>query len=118
MEGGYKPESAYFEVLHELKLIVDLIYQGGLKNMLWSISDTAEYGTYRQGPSIIGPEVKAKMRKALDDIQSGKFAKEWISENNEGLHNFKRLRQQTAEHPVEDVGKQLRDMMPWLESTT
>jgi ketol-acid reductoisomerase len=118
VEAGYQPESAYFEVLHELKLIVDLIYQGGLTWMRDSISDTAEYGDYTRGPKVIDDRVKDNMRKVLKDIQSGAFAKEWIAENEEGLHRFKQLRKENAQHPVEEVGKQLRDMMPWLEATT
>ena len=118
VEAGYRPESAYFEVLHELKLIVDLIYQGGLKKMLWSISDTAEYGAYKQGPAVMGHDLKERLRKVLGEIQSGEFARDWISENNEGLHRFKRMREENSRHEVEEVGEQLRAMMPWLESTT
>jgi ketol-acid reductoisomerase len=118
VEAGYQPESAYFEVLHELKLIVDLIYQGGLTWMRDSVSDTAEYGDYTRGPRVIDDKVKENMRKVLKDIQSGAFAKEWIAENEEGLHRFKQLRKENTQHPVEEVGKQLRDMMPWLEATT
>jgi len=117
-EAGYQPESAYFEVLHELKLIVDLIYQGGLGHMRHSISDTAEYGDYSRGPQIIDGHVKDNMRKILRDIQSGEFAREWIAENDEGLHRFRRLSKQDAEHPVEAIGKELRAMMPWLEAST
>ncbi len=117
-EAGYQPESAYFEVLHELKLIVDLIYQGGLEYMRYSVSDTAEYGDYSRGPEIIDESVKENMRRVLDDIQSGRFAREWIAENDEGLYRFKQMRQENLEHPVEHVGKELRSMMPWLESTT
>ncbi len=117
-EAGYEPESAYFEVLHELKLIVDLIYQGGLEYMRYSVSETAEYGDYSRGPEIIDERVKDNMRRVLDDIQSGRFAREWIAENDEGLHRFKQMRQENLEHPVEKVGKELRSMMPWLESTT
>ena len=117
-EAGYQPESAYFEVLHELKLIVDLIYQGGLEYMRYSVSETAEYGDYSRGPEIIDDSVKDNMRRVLDDIQSGRFAREWIAENDEGLHRFKRMREENLAHPVEAVGKELRAMMPWLESTT
>ena len=117
-EAGYEPESAYFEVLHELKLIVDLIYQGGLEYMRYSVSDTAEYGDYTRGPVVIDEGVKDNMRRVLDDIQSGRFAREWIAENDEGLHRFVRDREENLEHPVEKVGKELRAMMPWLESTT
>ena len=118
IEAGYKPESAYFEVLHELKLIVDLIYQGGLGYMRYSVSETAEYGDYTRGPKIIDENVKDNMRAILKQIQSGEFAREWITENDEGLHRFNHLRKQNEQHPVEKVGKELRDMMPWLESTT
>ncbi|MBM3957464.1 MAG: ketol-acid reductoisomerase [Gemmatimonadetes bacterium] len=117
-EAGYQPESAYFEVLHELKLIVDLIYQSGLQGMRYSVSDTAEYGDYTRGPVVIDERVKESMRKILRDVQSGEFAREWIAENDEGLHRFRRLRQENLEHPVEVIGKDLRRMMPWLESTT
>ena len=117
-EAGYQPESAYFEVLHELKLIVDLIYQGGLEYMRYSVSETAEYGDYSRGPEIIDESVKDNMKRVLEDIQSGRFAREWIAENDEGLYRFKQMRQENLEHPVEKVGKELRAMMPWLESTT
>jgi ketol-acid reductoisomerase len=117
-EAGYQPESAYFEVLHELKLIVDLMYQGGLEYMRYSISDTAEYGDYTRGPKVIDDHVKENMRKVLKEIQSGAFAREWIAENDEGQHRFLRLRKENAVHPVEKVGKELRGMMPWLEKTT
>ncbi len=117
-EAGYQPESAYFEVLHELKLIVDLIYQGGLEYMRYSVSETAEYGDYSRGPVVIDDQVKENMLKVLDDIQSGRFAREWIAENDEGLYRFKQMRQENLEHPVEEIGKELRSMMPWLESTT
>ncbi|MBI2965880.1 MAG: ketol-acid reductoisomerase [Chloroflexi bacterium] len=117
-EAGYQPESAYFEVLHELKLIVDLMYQGGLEYMRYSISDTAEYGDYTRGPKVIDDHVKDNMRKILKDIQSGAFAREWIAENDEGQHRFLRLRKENAVHPVEKVGKELRGMMPWLDKTT
>jgi len=118
VEGGYEPESAYFEVLHELKLIVDLMYQGGLEHMRYSISETAEYGDYSRGPVVIDENVKKNMQKVLEQIQSGEFAREWIAENDEGLHRFKQMREQNKEHGVEKVGKELRSMMPWLESTT
>ena len=117
-EAGYQPESAYFEVLHELKLIVDLIYQGGLEGMRYSVSTTAEYGDYTVGPKIIDDSVKQSMKNVLDDIQSGRFAKEWIAENDEGLHKYNELREADLSHPVEKIGKDLRAMMPWLESTT
>ena len=118
VEGGYEPESAYFEVLHELKLIVDLMYQGGLEHMRYSISETAEYGDYSRGPVVIDENVKKNMQKVLEQIQSGEFAKEWIAENDEGLHRFKQMREKNKEHGVEKVGKELRSMRPWLESTT
>ena len=118
VEAGYEPESAYFEVLHELKLIVDLMYQGGLGYMRYSVSETAEYGDYTRGPVIIDDHVKKNMEKVLKQIQSGEFAREWIAENDEGLHRFKQMRAENAEHGVEIVGKELRDMMPWLEATT
>ena len=114
VEAGYQPESAYFEVLHELKLIVDLIYQGGLEYMRYSVSDTAEYGDYTRGPRIIDESVKDRMREILREIQNGSFAKEWVAENDEGRPRFNALRQQDAEHPVEKVGKELRAMMPFL----
>ena len=117
-EAGYQPESAYFEVLHELKLIVDLIYQGGLEGMRYSVSTTAEYGDYTVGPKIIDDSVKQSMKNVLDDIQSGRFAREWIAENDEGLHKYNELREADLSHPVEKIGKDLRAMMPWLESTT
>jgi ketol-acid reductoisomerase len=117
-EAGYEPESAYFEVLHELKLIVDLIYQGGLGGMRYSVSETAEYGDYTRGPAVIDERVKDNMRNVLKQIQSGEFAREWIAENDEGLHKFKQMRKADEEHDIERVGKELRDMMPWLESTT
>ena len=117
VEAGYQPESAYFEVLHELKLIVDLIYEGGMGYMRYSISDTAEYGDYSRGPKVVDENVKENMRKVLKDIQDGTFAREWIAENDEGRPRFNRLRQENAEHQVEQVGKELRDMMPWLKDT-
>ena len=117
-EAGYQPESAYFEVMHELKLIVDLLYEGGMEYMRYSVSDTAEYGDYSRGPMVIDQHVKDNMRRVLDAIQDGSFAKEWIAENDEGRPRFKRLRQENAGHPVEKVGKELRGLMPWLKSTT
>jgi ketol-acid reductoisomerase len=114
-EAGYQPESAYFEVLHEMKLIVDLMYQGGMGYMRYSISDTAEYGDYTRGPQVVDAHVKENMKKTLKAIQDGSFAKEWITENDEGLPRFKRLRKENADHPIEKVGEQLRGMMPWLK---
>ena len=117
VEAGYQPESAYFEVLHELKLIVDLIYQGGMGYMRYSVSDTAEYGDYSRGPKVVDERVKENMKKILTAIQDGSFAREWIAENDEGRPRFNRLRQENADHPIERVGKELRDMMPWLKET-
>jgi ketol-acid reductoisomerase len=118
VEAGYEPESAYFEVLHELKLIVDLMYQGGLGYMRYSVSETAEYGDYSRGPVVIDASVKKNMENVLKQIQSGEFAREWIAENDEGQHRFKQMRVENEGHEIEKVGKELRDMMPWLESTT
>jgi ketol-acid reductoisomerase len=114
VEAGYQPESAYFETLHEVKLIVDLIYEGGIANMRYSISDTAEYGDMTRGSRVITPQTKAEMRKILDEIQSGDFAKEWIAENENGRPNFNRLREESRKHPIEAVGSELRSMMPWI----
>ena len=115
VEAGYQPEIAYFEVLHELKLIVDLLYEGGLKYMRYSISDTAEYGDYTRGPRIIDDHVRASMKQVLAEIQDGTFAKEWIAENEEGLPRFNAMRQADADHEVEDVGAELREMMSFLK---
>jgi ketol-acid reductoisomerase len=114
--AGYQPEIAYFECLHELKLIVDLMYEGGMSWMRYSISDTAEYGDYTRGPRVIDDEVRAEMQRILDEIQSGQFAKEWITEAESGFPNFRRLRSQARTSRIEDVGRELRQMMPWLES--
>ena len=114
-EAGYAPEIAYFECLHELKLIVDLIYEGGLGYMRYSISDTAEYGDYSRGPRIITDETRKEMRKILSEIQSGQFAREWIAENKTGRHKFNALRAKGANTSVEAVGKELREMMPFLK---
>jgi ketol-acid reductoisomerase len=114
-EAGYPPEMAYFECIHEMKLIVDLIYEGGLARMRYSISNTAEYGDLTRGPKLIGPEVRERMKKILADIQSGAFAKEFIEENQKGRPNFDRLREQEKQHSVEQVGQQLREMMSWLK---
>jgi ketol-acid reductoisomerase len=113
-EAGYQPEIAYFEVLHELKLIVDLMYQGGIKYMRYSVSDTAEYGDYTSGPRVIDERVRATMRQVLGDIQSGEFANEWIAENESGRHNFMSLRSKATGHEIERVGDELRSMMDWL----
>ncbi|MDA8220103.1 MAG: ketol-acid reductoisomerase [Dehalococcoidales bacterium] len=115
VEAGYQPEMAYFECLHELKLIVDLIYSGGLSYMRYSVSDTAEYGDYHAGPRVIDEHVRAEMRKLLAEIQNGKFAREWILENQAGRPNFLATRQQHANHEIETVGAKLREMMPWLK---
>lgn len=112
--AGYPPEMAYFECVHEVKLIVDLIYEGGLTNMRYSISNTAEYGDLTRGKRVIGPEVRAAMQGLLKDIQSGKFADEWINEYRAGMPRFTELRREAANHPLEKVGAQLRAMMPWL----
>jgi len=114
--AGYQPEIAYFECLHELKLIVDLIYEGGLSWMRYSISDTAEYGDYTRGPRIVDDETKQELRRVLDEIQSGAFAKEWIGEADAGFPNFLRMREEARTSQLEDVGRGLRRMMPWLES--
>ncbi|HEY3414542.1 MAG TPA: ketol-acid reductoisomerase [Armatimonadota bacterium] len=115
VEAGYEPESAYFECLHELKLIVDLMYEHGLAGMRYSISDTAEYGDLTRGPRIINEGVKAEMKKCLKEIQSGQFAKEWILENQSGRASFNAMRRAEAQHPIEKVGKELRGMMSWLK---
>jgi ketol-acid reductoisomerase len=114
VEAGYAPEMAYFECLHEVKLIVDLIYEGGMANMRYSISNTAEFGDYTRGPRVITDGVKAEMKKILADIQSGRFAKEWVLENTAGQPSFKAMRKMMAEHPIEQVGEKLRAMMPWI----
>ncbi|HTS86956.1 MAG TPA: ketol-acid reductoisomerase [Gemmatimonadales bacterium] len=115
VEAGYRPEMAYFECLHELKLIVDLINRGGLKFMRYSISDTAEYGDYTRGPRIITDETRAEMKRILGEVQSGQFAKEWLAEHRSGGKNFARMRAADLNHPVEVIGAQLRAMMPWTE---
>jgi ketol-acid reductoisomerase len=115
IEAGYQPEIAYFECLHELKLIVDLMYRGGLAYMRYSISDTAEYGDYTAGSRIVTEQTKATMRQLLKEIQSGEFAKKWINENETGCQNFKAMRERDRNHPVEIVGSKLRDMMPFLD---
>ena len=114
VEAGYAPEMAYFECLHEVKLIVDLIYEGGIANMRYSISNTAEYGDYSRGPRVIDDHVRATMKEILDDIQSGRFAREWVLENVSGQTSFKAMRRRAAAHPVEEVGERLREMMPWI----
>jgi len=114
VEAGYAPEMAYFECLHEVKLIVDLIYEGGIANMRYSISNTAEYGDYSRGPRLIDDGVKARMKEILEEIQSGNFTKEWVLENRAGQASFKAMRRREAEHPIEEVGATLRGMMPWI----
>ena len=116
VQAGYSPEMAYFECLHEVKLIVDLIYEGGLANMRYSISNTAEYGDMTRGKKVIGKEARAAMQQILTDIQSGKFANEWITEYQCGMPHFNELRKEAGNHPIEQVGAKLRAMMPWLAS--
>ena len=118
VNAGYQPEIAYFEVLHEVKLIVDLIYEGGLTYMRYSVSDTAEHGDYTGGPKIISEETRKTMQQMLQDIQDGTYAQSWIEENKAGRPNFNRWRRQDMDHPVEQVGRQLRSMMSWLPSKT
>lgn len=115
VEAGYAPEMAYFECLHELKLIVDLMYEGGIANMRYSISNTAEYGDFTRGPRIITDATKLEMKKILKEIQTGQFAKEFILENRAGASSLKAMRRVGAEHQIETVGKKLRDMMPWIK---
>jgi ketol-acid reductoisomerase len=115
VEAGYAPEMAYFECLHELKLIVDLFYEGGIANMRYSVSNTAEYGDYTRGPRVVNGETKAEMKRILKEIQEGDFAREWILENKANAPRFKALRRKGAEHPIEEVGQKLRAMMPWLK---
>jgi len=114
VEAGYAPEMAYFECLHEVKLIVDLIYEGGIANMNYSISNTAEYGEYVTGPRIITEQTKAEMKRVLSDIQSGKFARDWVLENKAGQASFKATRANLSQHQIEEVGTKLRAMMPWI----
>ena len=115
VEAGYAPEMAYFECLHEVKLIVDLIYEGGIANMNYSISNTAEYGEYVTGPRIVTDETKKEMKRVLADIQSGRFARDWMLENKVNQTSFKATRAKLAAHPIEEVGAKLRDMMPWIK---
>jgi ketol-acid reductoisomerase len=114
VEAGYAPEMAYFECLHEVKLIVDLIYEGGIANMNYSISNTAEYGEYVTGPRIVTAETKAEMKRVLEDIQSGKFTRDWMLENKVNQTSFKATRAKLAQHDIEKVGARLREMMPWI----
>jgi ketol-acid reductoisomerase len=115
VEAGYDPRLAYFECLHELKLIADLMYEKGIQGMRYSISNTAEYGDMTRGKRVIGEESRAAMKQILGEIQSGEFAREWIAENRAGGENFDRMRKEAAGHEVEEVGKELRDMMPWID---
>jgi len=115
IEAGYQPEVAYFECMHEMKLIVDLFYQGGLAYMRYSVSDTAEYGDYTRGPRVVSPETKAEMKRILGEIQSGQFAREWILENQAHRAGFLAMRKREAEHPIEEVGARLRKMMSWIK---
>jgi ketol-acid reductoisomerase len=114
-EAGYAPEVAYFECLHELKLIVDLMYEGGIARMRYSVSDTAEYGDYTRGPRVINDQVKAEMKRILGEIQSGEFARELVAEDDAGRPNFQKFREQGASHPIEETGRQLRGMMSWVD---
>ena len=114
VEAGYSSEMAYFECVHEVKLIVDLIYEGGIANMNYSISNTAEYGEYVSGKKIIDNKTKERMKEILKDIQSGKFAKQWVDECKNGQKNFLKMRKELSEHPIEKVGKKLRELMPWI----
>ena len=114
VEAGYSKEMAYFECLHEVKLIVDLLYEGGMANMRYSISNTAEYGDYTRGPRLITEETRREMKKILKEIQSGQFAKEWMLENKSGQTKFKTIRSNHAEHPIEKIGEKLRKLMPWI----
>ena len=114
-EAGYAPEIAYFEVLHELKLIVDLMYEGGIARQRYSVSDTAEYGDLTRGPRVITPSVKAEMKKILGEIQDGTFAREWVAEDENGRENYRKLQEAGEQHPIEATGKKLRDLMSWVD---
>jgi len=114
VDAGYAPEMAYFECLHEVKLIVDLIYEGGIANMNYSVSNTAEYGEYVSGPRVINDATRAEMKRILADIQSGKFARDWMLENKVNQASFRAMRRRNAAHPIEEVGEKLRAMMPWI----
>ncbi len=118
VEAGYQPEMAYFECLHEVKLIVDLFYQGGLSYMRYSVSNTAEYGDYTRGPRIITDETRAEMKKILAEVQSGEFAKQWIAEHKSGGKNFQAIRERERQHGVEKVGRRLRELMTWIDAKT
>ena len=114
IEAGYQPEVAYFECLHEVKLIVDLMYEGGISKMYWSVSETAEYGGYTRGPRLVTDATKAEMKTILGEITDGSFAREWMAEYDGGLTNYKRYYQENTEHPVEQTGRRLRPMMSWI----
>jgi ketol-acid reductoisomerase len=116
-EAGYQPEVAYFEVLHELKLIVDLMYEGGIAKQRWSVSDTAEYGDYISGPRVIGPEVKVRMKEVLTDIQDGAFAKRFVADQDAGAPEFLALRAKGEAHPIEAVGRTLRKLFSWIKNS-
>ena len=118
VDAGYQPEVAYFECLHELKLIVDLMYRGGLNYMRYSISDTAEYGDYVSGPRVVNDQTRAEMKRILDEIQNGSFAKRWIAENQQGRPEFEKRRHDEREQTLEQVGAELRQMMPFLDPVT
>jgi ketol-acid reductoisomerase len=115
VEAGYQPEVAYFECLHELKLIVDLMYEGGLTKMRWSISDTAEYGDYTRGPRIVTEETKAEMRRILTEIRDGSFAREWVGEDDAGRPQYTKYADESKRHPIEQVGARLRPLMAWID---
>jgi ketol-acid reductoisomerase len=115
VEAGYQPEVAYFECMHEMNLIVDLFYQGGLKYMRYSVSDTAEYGDYTRGPRVVSEDTKAEMKRILGEIQSGQFAREWVLENQANRAGFLAMRRRDADHPIEEVGQRLRAMMSWIK---
>ncbi|HEU5108847.1 MAG TPA: ketol-acid reductoisomerase [Micromonosporaceae bacterium] len=117
-EAGYAPEVAYFECLHELKLIVDLMYEGGIARMRYSVSDTAEYGDVTRGPRVIDERVKNEMRKILSEVRNGDFAREWVAEDDAGRPNFAKLREQGEHHPIEETGRKLRGMMSWVDRPT
>jgi ketol-acid reductoisomerase len=117
IEAGYQPEVAYFEVLHELKLIVDLMYEGGIAKQRWSVSDTAEYGDYISGPRVIGPEVKERMKDVLTDIQNGAFAERFVADQDAGGPEFLALRAKGEAHPIEEVGRKLRKLFSWIKNS-
>ena len=116
VDAGYDPQMAYFECLHELKLIVDLMYEKGMAGMRYSISNTAEYGDYTRGPRVVNDETRAEMKRILGEIQSGDFAREWIAENRAGQENFLRMREEGKNHQVEREGKELRSHMDWIQT--